>query len=75
MKFGDTPLDDAEGAILVHTLRRGKLVLKKGRVVTAADIAALRASGVTSVVAAKLEPTDVGEDAAARRIAQAGEVA
>jgi molybdenum cofactor cytidylyltransferase len=71
LKFGDTPLDDAEGAILVHTLRRGKLVLKKGRIVTAADIAALRAAGVTSIVAARLEPTDVGEDTAARRIAEA----
>ena len=70
MKFGDTPLDDAEGAILVHTLRRGKLVLKKGRVVTGADVVALRAAGVECVVAAKLEPTDIGEDAAARRVAE-----
>jgi molybdenum cofactor cytidylyltransferase len=71
LKFGDTPLDDAEGAILVHTLRRGKLVLKKGRVIAAADVTALRAAGVSSIVAAKLEPTDVGEDAAARQIAEA----
>lgn len=71
MKFGDTLLEDAEGAILVHTLRRGKLVLKKGRVVTAADIFALRAAGVSSIVTARLESTDVGEDAAARRIAEA----
>jgi molybdenum cofactor cytidylyltransferase len=71
MKFGDTPLEEAEGVILVHTLRRGKLVLKKGRVVTAADIAALRAAGVDCVVAARLEPTDIGEDPAARRIAEA----
>ena len=71
MKFGDTPLDQAEGAILVHTLRRGKLVLKKGRKLTAADIAALRNAGATSIVAARLDPNDVGEDAAARRIAEA----
>jgi molybdenum cofactor cytidylyltransferase len=71
VKFGNTPLDQAEGAILVHTLRRGKLVLKKGRKLTAADTAALRSAGATSVVAAKLEPSDVGEDKAARRIAEA----
>jgi molybdenum cofactor cytidylyltransferase len=71
LKFGDTPLEEAEGAILAHTLRRGKLVLKKGRLITAADISALRAARVDCVVAAKLEPTDVGEDMAARRIAEA----
>jgi molybdenum cofactor cytidylyltransferase len=71
VKFGDTPIDEAEGAILVHTLRRGKLVLKKGRVIGAADVAALRAAGVWSVVTARLDAGDVGEDAAARRIAEA----
>ncbi len=71
MRFGDTPLADAEGAILVHTLKRGRLVLKKGRVLDAKDLAALAAAGVTSVVAARLEPDDVGEDDAARRIADA----
>jgi molybdenum cofactor cytidylyltransferase len=71
MKFGATALDEAAGAILVHTLRRGRLVLKKGRVLTAKDIAALQAAGVASVVAARLEADDVGEDAAAARIARA----
>ncbi len=71
MKFGDTPLVEAEGAILVHTLRRGRLVLKKGRVLDAKDVAALDAAGVGSVAAARLEPGDVGEDAAALQIARA----
>ncbi len=71
MKFGDTPLAEAEGAILVHTLRRGRLVLKKGRVLDAGDVAALGAAGVATVAAAKLEPDDVGEDTAAARIAEA----
>ena len=71
MRFGDTPLAEAEGAVLVHTLRRGRLVLKKGRKLTADDIAALREAGAASVVAARLDPDDVGEDAAARRVAEA----
>jgi len=71
MKFGETPLEEAEGAILVHTLRRGRLVLKKGRILSAADIDALRSAGATSIVVTKLDADDVGEDAAARRIAEA----
>ncbi len=71
MKFGDTPLDQAAGAVLAHGLRAGKAVFKKGRVLTGADIAALRTAGVTTVVAARIEPGDVTEDEAARRIAAA----
>jgi molybdenum cofactor cytidylyltransferase len=71
LKFGDTPLDQAEGAILVHTLRRGRLVLKKGRKLTETDITALKNAGATSIVAARLDADDVGEDDAARRIAEA----
>ena len=71
MKFGPTRLSEAQGAILAHSLRAGKLVLKKGRVLTAADIEALREGGTTEVLAAHLEPDDVHEDEAARRIAAA----
>lgn len=70
MKFGDTPLDQAVGAILAHTLKLGGRVFRKGRVLTADDVAALRAAGLASVVAARLEPGDVGEDMAANRIAR-----
>lgn len=71
MIFGETPLDEAEGAVLAHGVRAGKAVYKKGRVLGAADVAALKAAGLASVVAARLEPGDVPEDAAARRIAAA----
>jgi len=71
MNFGDTPLDQAEGAILAHSLAAGASRFKKGRVLAAADIAALRDAGVTSVVAARLEPGDVHEDAAATALAGA----
>jgi len=71
MWFGDLPPDRAEGAILAHTLKAGRLVLKKGRRLTAEDCAALAAVGVASVTAARLEPGDVHEDAAAARLGAA----
>src|SRR5215469_12198636 len=70
MKFGDTPLDQAVGAIMAHNLKLGGRVFRKGRTLTADDVAALRAAGLASVVAARLEPGDVGEDEAANRIAR-----
>ncbi|MDE1903078.1 MAG: 4-diphosphocytidyl-2C-methyl-D-erythritol kinase, partial [Alphaproteobacteria bacterium] len=70
MKFGDTPLDQAAGAILAHNLKLGGRVFRKGRVLTADDVAALRTAGLASVVAAQLEPGDIGEDEAANRIAR-----
>jgi molybdenum cofactor cytidylyltransferase len=71
MNFGDTPVGEAEGAILAHGTRAGDKVFKKGRVLTAEDIAALVDSGVASVVAARLEAGDVDEDTAATRMAAA----
>lgn len=72
MIFGELPLADAEGAILAHSVRVDKASFKKGRVLSAEDIAALRAAGHASVTAAKLGPDDMGEDAAAALVAQAG---
>ena len=71
MKFGAIPLDEAEGAILAHSVKLDRLALKKGRRLSTADVAALRAAGAKSVIAAKLEPGDVEEDEAARRVAVA----
>ena len=45
MIFGPTPLDEARGAILAHTVRLAGRVLKKGTVLDEAAIAALRAEG------------------------------
>jgi len=69
MKFGDTPIAEAVGAILAHNLKLGGRVFRKGRTLVADDIAALSAAGLANVVAARLEPGDVGEDEAANRIA------
>jgi len=73
VRLGAVALDDdgAVGAVLVHTLHAGDRVLKKGRVLDAADVAALRAAGLREVTCARLEPGDVGEDAAAAQIAAA----
>ena len=71
MKFGDTPVDDAAGAILAHSVRTGGVSFKKGRVLTDTDIAGLRDAGIGSVIAARLEAGDIGEDDAAARIAKA----
>jgi len=46
MKFGPLPPRDAEGATAVHTIRQGSLVLKKGTLIGAAEIAAMEAAGI-----------------------------
>ncbi len=42
MKFGAVSPDEAEGGIVVHSIRQGDLVLKKGTLVGAAEVAALK---------------------------------
>ena len=71
MKFETTPLAAAEGAILAHSVRAGARAFKKGHRLNAADLDELRRSDVRAVVAARLEPGDVPEDEAARRLAAA----
>src|SRR5687767_5890009 len=71
MRFGTFPLGETEGAILAHSLRAGGRLVKKGRLLTAADIAQLRDAGISEVTVARLEPGDVPEDVAATRIALA----
>lgn len=71
MRFGPVPVAEAEGAVLAHSLRIGGRKLPKGRVLGAGDIAALAAAGIGRVTVARLDPGDVGEDAAAARLAEA----
>jgi molybdenum cofactor cytidylyltransferase len=70
MKFGPLPVAQAEGAILAHGIAVSGQSWKKGRHLSAADIAALQANGCLSVVAGRLEADDVPEDEAARRLAE-----
>ncbi|MBC6404687.1 MAG: NTP transferase domain-containing protein [Rhodospirillales bacterium] len=71
MDFGPLPVAQAEGSYLAHavTLPGGRF--KKGRKLTAADIEALAAAGLSEVTVARLGPGDVHEDEAAARIADA----
>jgi molybdenum cofactor cytidylyltransferase len=71
MRFGEVPVDEAEGAILAHSLKLGPTALKKGRVLSRADVGVIGASGLATVTVARLDPEDVGEDEAAERVAAA----
>lgn len=73
MRFGPVPLDQAEGKILGHNIAGldGRRALRKGRPLTAADVATLREIGRQVVYVAELDPDDVDEDRAARRLAEA----
>lgn len=64
-------LVDAAGAYLAHSQRTEGGVIKKGTRLTADHVAALLATGIAEVTVARLDPGDVHEDAAARRIADA----
>ena len=69
MRFGEVPVVEAEGAILVHSLRFGRTALKKGRVLSAADVNDIAAAGIDEITVVRLEPGDIREDQAASRIA------
>lgn len=71
MIFGRVPVEGAEGAILAHTQRLPGRVLKKGTRLDAGAVAALREGGIAEIIAARLEPGDVGENEAASRLAAA----
>ncbi|MFG1378011.1 NTP transferase domain-containing protein [Xanthobacter autotrophicus] len=71
MKFGSLPLCEADGAIAAHSVRLEDGVLKKGTRLGRAEIARLEAAGFREVAAARLEPGDMAEDAAARLLAEA----
>jgi len=70
MKFGAVAPKDALGATAVHSIRQDGLVLKKGTLIGAAEVAALEAAGIKEIAVARLEPGDVAEDVAAAEIAK-----
>ncbi len=71
MKFGAVPLEAALGAVLAHSAHLRGGPLRKGRVLTAGDLARMAADGWADVVVAELAPDDVPEDEAATRLARA----
>jgi molybdenum cofactor cytidylyltransferase len=70
MQFGPVSLSLARGAILVHSVRAGSRLLRKGRTLTSDDIVDLERTGHTEITIARLEAGDIGEDEAAARIAE-----
>jgi molybdenum cofactor cytidylyltransferase len=70
VKFGPVPVEDAVGALAAHTVRAGEAMVKKGKLVSPEDAQKLKAAGISTIVAVRLEPGDVGEDEAARRLAE-----
>ena len=73
MKFGPVPLQAAAGLILGHNIAGldGRRALRKGRALSALDLAQLTALGRSTVYVAEMAADDVAEDAAARRVATA----
>jgi molybdenum cofactor cytidylyltransferase len=70
MKFGLTPIEEAEGALLAHGVRIDGVAYKKGDILTHERRMALDSAGVRCVVAARLEPDDVDENEAALKLAK-----
>jgi len=71
MKFGSFSIEAAEGVVLAHAVKLAGGSLSKGHRIDAGDIERLRGEAIEQVIAARMEEGDVGEDEAARRLAQA----
>jgi molybdenum cofactor cytidylyltransferase len=71
MIFADVAIDAAAGGILAHSRSIAGARWAKGRVLTPADIDAARTAGIARLTIARLEPGDVGEDAAATALGAA----
>lgn len=73
MKFSPVSLSDAKGKILGHNIAdaQGRRLLRKGKPLTDEDLEKLNLLGRTSVYVAEIEPDDVDENQAARRVAEA----
>ncbi len=71
MTFGEIDVTTAQGAILAHSVSADGIRFKKGRILSAADVAELQRAGVIKVFAAIIGDCDVHEDAAAARVADA----
>lgn len=69
MRFGPVPIEAAVGTVLAHALKLDGVRLKKGHLLTSADVAAALDAGVSSLIVARIEKGDVQEDAAALQVA------
>lgn len=71
MRFGSVLLAKAQGSVLAHSVATPNGRLRKGRVLSAADVEALQAAGIGEVTVARLAQGDVDENTAAARLAAA----
>jgi molybdenum cofactor cytidylyltransferase len=71
VKFGPVPVASAQGAVLAHSVGLPAGRLRKGRVISAADVRAMIDAGLHDVVVARLGADDVAEDRAATALAAA----
>ncbi len=71
MIFGEFALEEAQGIVLAHSLNLPDGSMKKGRRLDDGDLQKLRVAGFTTVVGARLEAGDLGENDAADRVAAA----
>jgi molybdenum cofactor cytidylyltransferase len=71
MRFGPLPLDQAEGAILAHSIGFPEGRLRKGCVLGPEELSRLRALGLSEIIAARLDQDDQHEDEAALAVAKA----
>lgn len=71
MRFGPVPVHEAVGDLLAHSHRLGKGgTLRKGLQLTAEHVERLAEAGHDTVIVARLEEGDIGEDQAAGRLAR-----
>ena len=71
MKFGEMPLAEARARSSRTASSSARPRSRKARVLSPADVELIAAAGVSRVVVARLEAGDVGENAAAERVAAA----
>lgn len=71
MRFEPTPLDEAQGAVLAHSVRLRDGVLLKGTTLGDVEMDRLRSEGIGQVEAVHLEADDLAEDQAAHQVALA----
>ena len=71
MFFGAVPTGEAAGAVLAHSIQFGRTKFRKGRCLSAEDIAAIAEAGIAELTVARLDEGDMDEDAAAAAVAAA----
>lgn len=69
MKFGAVATEEAQGALLAHSLRVPGLVFRKGHALGAEDLRALRRAGIDRVAVVHPEEGDLDENRAAVTVA------